>query len=71
MLKVLSIRSNEHIAHEESMVGTSTNNPDLDSVLLVPSRKAVHDVDTVSGVEIVDGTFTVDSPNLITSLLAN
>ena len=70
MLEVLSLRSDEHIAHEESMVGTSTDNPDLDPVLLIPSRKAVHDVDTVSGIQVVDGTFTVDSPNLTSSLLA-
>jgi hypothetical protein len=48
------------------MIGTSTDNPDLDSVLLIPSCEAVYNVDTISSVEIVDGTFTVDSPDLMT-----
>jgi hypothetical protein len=52
------------------MVGTSTNDPDPDSVLLIPSSKAVYNIDTISGVEVVDGTFTVDSPNLTTNTLA-
>ena len=67
MLKVFALRSDEHVTHEESMVGTSTDNSDPNSVLLVPSCKAVHDVDTVSGVEVVNGTFTVDSPDLMTN----
>jgi hypothetical protein len=53
------------------MVGTSTDNPDLDSVFLIPSCEAVYDVDTISGIEVVNGTFAVDSPDLITNLLAN
>ena len=53
------------------MVGTSTDNPDPDSVLLIPSSETVYNVDTISGVEIINSTFTVDSPDLIIDLLVN
>lgn len=64
VLKILAIRSDEHVAHEKSVVGTSTDNSNLDLVLLVPSCESVDDVDTVSCVQIIDGTFSVDSPDL-------
>ena len=52
------------------MVGTSADNPDFDSVLLVPSCEAVHNINAISGVEIIDSTFTVDPPNLDTATSA-
>ena len=56
--------ADKHVAHEESMVGTSTDHTDADTVSLIPASKAINDVDTVTGVEVVDSTFTVDSPDL-------
>ena len=64
MLKIFSIGSDEHISHKQSVVGTSTNNSDLDLVLLVPSCEAVDNVDSISCVQVINGTFTVDSPDL-------
>jgi hypothetical protein len=53
------------------MIGTSANDSDLDAVLLVPSCKPVDNVDTISGVEVIDSTFTIDSPDLSCELLAD
>jgi hypothetical protein len=39
------------------MVGAGADNSDLDAVLLVPAGKTVNDIDTASGVEVVDSTF--------------
>jgi hypothetical protein len=64
VLEVFSVRTDEHVAHEKSVVCTSAHDSDLDPVLLVPSCKTVDDVDAISGVEVVDGTFSVDSPDL-------
>lgn len=71
MIEVLSLRSDEHVAHEQSMIGTSANDSDPDAVLLVPSCKPVDNVDTISGVEVIDSTFTIDSPDLNCELLAD
>lgn len=47
------------------MVCTSTDDSDSDSVALVPSCVTIDNVDTVSGVQVVDGTFSVDLPDLL------
>lgn len=64
MLKIFTVRSDEHIPHEQSMVGTGADNSDFDLILLVPSCKSVDDVDTVSGIQVIDSSFSVDSPDL-------
>jgi hypothetical protein len=46
------------------MVGTSADNSDSDAVLLVPAGETIDDINTASGVEVVDSTFTVDLPDL-------
>ena len=58
--KLLSGRTYEHIVHEQGMVGTSADDPDLDAVLGIPACKAVKDIDHVACIEIVNGTFAVD-----------
>lgn len=50
------------------MVGTSADDTDADSVAGVPSCVTIDNVDTVPGVEVVDGTFTVDTPDLYISV---
>jgi hypothetical protein len=42
------------------MIGAGTDDPDLDSVLGIPASKTVKDIDVVTGVEVIDGTFPVD-----------
>jgi hypothetical protein len=56
--------TDKHVAHEESMVGTRADDADLDAVTLIPAGVTVNDVDAVTGVQVVDGTFTVDEPDL-------
>ena len=64
MLKLLWPRPDEHVPHEESMVGTSANNPDVDPVAFVPSCKSINDVNAATGVQVVNSTFSVDPPDL-------
>ena len=70
VLEIFSIRSNKHISHEESMIGTSADNPDPDSVLLVPSCKPINNVDPISGVQVVNCSLAVNSPDLLRKCLA-
>jgi hypothetical protein len=56
--------TDKHVAHEESMVGTRADDADLDPVALIPAGETVNDVNAVTGVEVVNGTFTVDEPDL-------
>lgn len=44
------------------MVGTGADDSDVDPVSLVPSCISVDNVNSVSGVEVVDGSFSVDLP---------
>jgi hypothetical protein len=56
--------ADEHVAHKETVVGARTDDTDLDSVAGVPAGVTVENVDPGAGVEIIDGTFTVDLPDL-------
>jgi hypothetical protein len=47
------------------MVGTSADDPYVDPIALVPASIAIDYVDAVPGVEVIDGTFAVDSPYLL------
>lgn len=47
------------------MVCAGTDNADLDPVALVPSCETIDDIDSAAGVEVVDGTLSVDTPDLI------
>lgn len=64
VLKILAIWADQHVAHEESVVGTRADDADLDLVLLVPSCETVDNVDAIPGVEVIDGTLTVNLPDL-------
>ena len=64
MLQLFSAGSDEHISHEESMVGTGADHADVNSVLLIPAGISVYHVDSVAGVKVVDGSFAVDLPDL-------
>lgn len=64
MLQLLSRRANKHVAHEQSMVGTGTDDSNSDSVLLIPACVTVDDINSGSGIQVVDSTFAVDFPYL-------
>ena len=57
-------RADEHVAHEEGMVGAGADHAHVDPVALVPASISIDDVDAVAGVEIIDRTFAVDAPDL-------
>ena len=46
------------------MVGTGADNADVDAVLFVPAGIAIYDVDSISSIEVIDGSFSVDLPDL-------
>ena len=47
------------------MVGTGADNAYTDAVAFVPSRKTIDDIDAIAGIEVVNGTLTVDAPDLV------
>lgn len=53
-------RADQHIAHEQNMIGTRRNHTNLFAILWIPTSKAVKDIQTRMRVEIIDGTFSVD-----------
>src|SRR5690606_14044739 len=64
VLELLARRPDEHVAHEQGVVGARTDHAHADPVLLIPSRIAVDDIDAIPRVEVVDGSLAVDSPHL-------
>ena len=53
-------RADEHVVHEEGMVGAGADNANFDPVSGIPASVAVEDVYEFAGVEIVDGTLAID-----------
>lgn len=64
VLELLAGRADEHVAHEEGMVGAGADDADADAVLFIPAGVAIDDVDAVARVEVVDGALAVDFPDL-------
>jgi hypothetical protein len=48
------------------MIGTGTNDSDIDSIFLVPTCVSIDDIDSVPCVQIINGSFTIDFPYLVT-----
>ena len=70
MLQLFFRGSNEHIAHEQGVICTSTDDSDIDSIPFVPSGKAIDDIYSISGIQIINSTFSVDFPHLELRLLS-
>lgn len=66
VLKLVARGTDKHVLHEKGMVGACANDAHLDAVVFIPASVAINDVDAVSGVEVVDGAFAVDLPDLWT-----
>lgn len=64
MLELLGRRADEHVSHEQGMIGAGTDDSNADSVLLVPAGIAIDDVYPCSRIEIVDSAFAIDFPDL-------
>lgn len=65
VLEIFPIRADKHVAHKQSVVGAGADHAHLDAVFLVPSCEPIDDVDAISRVQVVNGTFPVDSPDLV------
>lgn len=64
VLELLAAGANQHVAHEESVVGASADNANADLVAFVPAGVTIDNIDAVTGVQVVDSTLTVDTPDL-------
>jgi len=64
VLQLISRRPDQHVAHKESVIGASAHHAYTYPVAFVPAGVAIDDVDTVPGVEVINGTFTIDTPYL-------
>lgn len=64
VFEFLTLGADQHVAHEESVVGTSADNANADAVALIPAGVTIDNIDAVTGVEVVDSTLTVDTPDL-------
>ena len=64
MLKLFPRWPDEHVIHEERMVGTSTNDPYVDSVAFIPAGESIDNIDAVASVQVVDRSFSVNAPDL-------
>ena len=64
VLELFSGGPNEHVAHEQCMVGAGADNANVDSVPLIPARVPIDDIYAISCVQIVDSALAIDSPDL-------
>lgn len=51
------------------MVGASTDDSNVDSVSLVPTRISIDNINAISGIEIIDSSFSVNFPDLFKYML--
>ena len=64
MLQLLPRGADEHVSHEQRMIGSGADDAHVDPITFIPTCKAIDDVDPISGVEIIDCTLSVDAPDL-------
>ena len=46
------------------MIRSGTNNAHTDAVPHIPTSKTINDIDSIAGIQVVDGPFSIDSPDL-------
>lgn len=59
-LEVAWAAGKEITHHEEGVVGSGSNDSDLDSVFGIPAGETIEDIDIFSGIEVVDSSFSVN-----------
>lgn len=64
MLELFPRWSDEHVSHEQSMIGSRANNSNIDPITFIPAGKAINHINSVPSVQIVDCAFPVDLPHL-------
>lgn len=52
--------ANKHVVHEESMVGSGTNNPDFNTVFRIPAGEAIKDIYVLASIQIINSSFAVN-----------
>ena len=57
-LKLLCVRADEHVVHEQRVIGPAGNDSNLDPVFRIPTGKAAINVNPFSDVQIVDRPFS-------------
>ncbi len=50
------------------MVGTGANDPNIDSVFLIPTGVTIYNIDAVSRVEVIYRSLTIDLPYLVANI---
>ena len=46
------------------MIGSRADHADANPVALIPASESIDNIDAISGVQIVNGTFAIDTPDL-------
>ena len=59
-LQLLERRPDEHGVHEQRVVGTRTDHPDLHAQAGIPAGKSVAHIDLITRVEIIDGPLPIE-----------
>ena len=52
-------RTNKHVVHEKSMVGTSTDYTDLETVLGIPAGISIKNINLVAGIEVFNSILAI------------
>ena len=63
--QLLAGGANQHVVHEEGMVGALADHPHLDPVLGIPAGKAVDHVEPFPGIQVVEGPLAVDQERVL------
>mmetsp|Transcript_23072 Transcript_23072/g.27225 ORF Transcript_23072/g.27225 Transcript_23072/m.27225 type:complete len:271 (+) Transcript_23072:215-1027(+) len=58
--KFLLCGADQHVVHEEGVIGAASNDPDLVAIIWIPPCKSVKDIQPGTSVQVVDGSFAVD-----------
>lgn len=60
VFKLFRCRSDQHVVHEQGVVGSGSDDSNLDSVLGIPTCVSIKDVDVFSGIQVVDSSLSVN-----------
>ena len=57
--KLFFCRYDKHITHKKRMVCPRTDNTNLNTIFFIPAGKTINNIQTVTGIEIINRTLTV------------
>mmetsp|Transcript_29917 Transcript_29917/g.64489 ORF Transcript_29917/g.64489 Transcript_29917/m.64489 type:complete len:256 (+) Transcript_29917:1039-1806(+) len=64
--KFFCSRANQHVVHEEGVIGTAGNNSNLVAKLRVPPGKTIKDIQSGASVQVVDCSLSIDLEAVLT-----